>query len=306
MTTGVAAEAVATGLPGSGVAIAADGLGKRYGKAWALRECTFALPAGRVVALVGANGAGKSALLSVLAGVLAPTAGRVSLGKVVRRPIGGADGRVAFVAQDKPLYRQFSVADMLRLGGRLNEVWDQARARRWLERFDIPLNRPCGKLSGGQQAQVAFAVALGSRPSVLLLDEPLANLDPLARREVTAELLTEVADSGMTVLLSTHVVAELGGVADHLLLLDHGRLRLDGDLDELLAAHVRWIGPRSADPPVPGEVVHVRHTESQSQFLLRMPGGATAPVAEPPWTTRPVTLEDLVLAHLSTSKESAA
>jgi ABC-2 type transport system ATP-binding protein len=277
------------------IAVRAGALGKRYRRSWALRECSFELPAGRVAALVGANGAGKTTLLSVLAGLLTPDEGSVRTG-----------GRTAVVSQDKPVYKQFSPAEMLRLGRHLNLVWDQQRAQRWLERFEIPLDRPCGKLSGGQQAQVAFAVAIGSRPTVLMLDEPLANLDPLARREVMSELLSEVAETGMTVLLSTHVVTELGGVADHLLLLAHGRLLAGGDMDELLGRHVHCVGPRADAPPVPGEVVEAHHTDGQSTFLVRLSDGQPHPVLAEPWTTRPVTLENYVLAQLATTRKDGA
>ncbi|MEV8437203.1 ABC transporter ATP-binding protein [Actinosynnema sp. NPDC051121] len=286
----IAAEAV----DGAALAVRAQGLGKRYRAKWALRECAFELPAGRVAALVGANGAGKTTLMSVLAGLLDADEGSA-----------GAVGRVAFVSQEKPVYRNFSAADMLRLGARLNVVWDEARARRWLARFEIPLDRACGKLSGGMQAQVAFALALGSRPDVLMLDEPLANLDPLARREVTAELLGEVAETGMTVLLSTHVVAELSGVADYLLLLAHGRLLAGGDLDELLGRHVSYTGPRSDVPPALGTVVEARHLGNQSTFLVELPQGQPRPVVAGPWVERPPTLEDYVLAQLEATRKGA-
>ncbi len=287
MTTTVA-EPVDT----SAIAVRAQALGKRYRAKWALRDCTFTLPAGRVAALVGANGAGKTTLMSVLAGLLNADEGSA-----------GASGRVAFVSQEKPVYRNFTAADMLRLGGHLNVVWDQTRAVRWLERFEIPLDRVCGKLSGGQQAQVAFALAVGSRPAVLMLDEPLANLDPLARREVTAELLSEVDETGMTVLLSTHVVAELGGVADYLLLLAHGRLLAGGDLDDLLARHVTYAGPKSEEPPAAGRVVEARHRGNQSTFLVELPEGQPRPMVAEPWSVRPVTLEDYVLAQLAATRK---
>lgn len=274
------------------IAVRAQALGKRYRSKWALRECTFDLPEGRVAALVGANGAGKTTLMTVLAGLLDADEGSA-----------GAVGRVAFVSQEKPVYRHFTATDMLRLGARLNVVWDEARARRWLARFEIPLDKACGKLSGGQQAQVAFALAIGSRPTVLMLDEPLANLDPLARREVTAELLSEVAETGMTVLLSTHVVAELAGVADYLLLLAHGRLLAGGDLDDLLARHVGYTGPRSDAPPVPGAVVAARHTDNQSSFLVELPAGQPRPVVAGQWAERSPTLEDYVLAQLETTRK---
>ncbi|MEU4444077.1 ABC transporter ATP-binding protein [Actinosynnema sp. NPDC050801] len=279
-------------VDGTAIAVRAQALGKRYRGRWALRECTFDLPAGRVAALVGANGAGKTTLMTVLAGLLGADEGSA-----------GAVGRVAFVSQDKPVYRHFTAADMLRLGARLNVVWDESRARRWLARFEIPLDSACGRLSGGQQAQVAFALAIGSRPDVLLLDEPLANLDPLARREVTAELLGEVDETGMTVLLSTHIVAELSGVADYLLLLAHGRLLAGGDLDELLTGHVSYTGPRSDVPPALGDIVEARHSGAQSTFLVRLPEGQPRPVVAGPWVERPPTLEDYVLAQLEATRK---
>jgi ABC-2 type transport system ATP-binding protein len=274
----------------TGVALETRNLGKRYRKLWALKDFTVTLPANKVIALVGANGAGKSTLMSIAAGILPATEGEIRAG-----------GRVVLLSQDKPLYRSFSVADMLAFGRHLNTVWDQQRALSWLSRFEIPLDRPCGKLSGGQQTQVAMAVALGARPALLLLDEPLANLDPVARREVTGELLGEVADSDLTVVLSTHVVAELAGVGDHLLLLRDGRGALDGDVEELLSQHVRLVGPRSDQPPVDGHVVQRQDTERQSTFLVRTVLGPQTSVAAP-WQAQPVTLEDLVLAYLKTSR----
>jgi ABC-2 type transport system ATP-binding protein len=259
----------------------AVGLGKRYRTTWAIRDCGFELRPGRVTALVGSNGAGKTTLLSVLAGVIKPDEGTVS-----------DAGRVRFVAHDKPLYKRYTAPDMLVLGERLNRIWDQDKAEQWLRMFKVPTDRACGKLSAGQQAQVAIACALAAKPDLLLLDEPLSNLDPIVRRKVTAELLTEVADTNMTLVLSTHVISEISGVADEILLLSEGRLVLDGDLDELMAGHRRYVGPRSEQPPG-GEVVHASHHTQQSIFVVR-----NGPDAGEPWTTRPVTVEDLVLAHL--------
>ena len=277
----------------TGAAIETAGLGKRYRSLWALEDFTVSLPANKVIALVGANGAGKSTLMSIAAGILPATAGEIHV-----------NGRVVLLSQEKPLYRSFSVTDMLNFGRHLNRTWDQQRALNWLDRFEIPLDRPCGKLSGGQQTQVAMAVALGARPSVLLLDEPLANLDPVARRDVTGELLGEVADNDMTVVLSTHVVAELAGVGDHLLLLNHGRGKLDGDVEELLGQHARLTGPRADAPPVGGEVLQTQHTERQSTFVIRTLLGADTPVAEP-WKAQPITLEDLVLAYLKPNRSQS-
>ncbi|WP_042409554.1 ABC transporter ATP-binding protein [Streptacidiphilus carbonis] len=273
------------------IAVEAVDVSKRYRQVWALRECSFQLPANRIIALVGANGAGKSTLMSIISGLLPATGGSVR-----------AAGRVAILAQDKPLYRDFSVADMLRFGRSTNRVWDQQRALSWLARFEVPLDRPCGRLSGGQRAQVALAVTLGTRPRLLLLDEPLSNLDPVARTEVTGELMAEAADSDMTVMLSTHIVAELSGVSDHLLLLASGRPVLTGDVDDLLAAHTRLSGPRADRPPSPGTVVASQHTDRQSTFIVRTPCTAPAtPVVAPGWSSQPLSLEDLVFTYLKSS-----
>jgi ABC-2 type transport system ATP-binding protein len=220
---------------------------------------------------------------------------------------GAVDGgsRVAILAQDKPLYRDFTVTDMLHFGRSTNRMWDQRRALSWLTRFDIPLDRRCGKLSGGQKAQVALAVALGSRPSVLLLDEPLANLDPVARTDVTGELLAETADGDMTVMLSTHIVAELSGVGDHLLLLDAGRPVLVGEVDRLLAEHVRFTGPRADRPPTPGTILEAQHADRQSTFVVQLPDAAPAPaVVAPGWTATTVSLDQLIVTHLRASSRA--
>ena len=283
------------------IAVRGTDVGRYYrhwrGGTWALRHCDVSLPPGRIAALVGANGAGKTTLLRLLAGVLAPSEGSVAIDPN-RRDVPVA-GRVSFVAQDKPLYRRFTVNDMLRFGAHLNRLWDRKTATDWLDRFDIPRTGQCGRLSGGQQSQVALAIALGARPSVLLLDEPLSVLDPLARREVMGALLNIAADAGMTVVLSTHVVTDLVGVADHLLLLAAGRLLVDGDIDTLLARHVRYIGPRSDTPPVTGDVVRATHTERQSTFLVHRAAGTPEPPVAEPWLARPVTLEEFVLAQLT-------
>src|SRR5690349_8472150 len=288
------------------IAVEARDVSKRYGTLWALRECSFRLPAGRIIALVGANGAGKSTLMSIVSGVMSATSGSLFVtGQAVRRGDGGS--RVAILAQDKPLYRDFTVADMLRFGRSTNRVWDQRRALSWLERFDVPLDRRCSKLSGGQKAQVALAVALGSRPDVLLLDEPLANLDPVARTEVTAELLAETADSDMTVMLSTHIVAELSGVGDHLLLLDAGRPVLTGDVEHLLTRHLRFTGPRADQPPTPGTILRAEHADRQSSFVVQLPDGAVAPaIVAPGWTAQAISLDELIITHLKRTKLEAA
>ncbi len=213
----------------------ATGLGKRYGRTWALRECTLAIPAGHVTALVGPNGAGKTTLLNLAVGLTAPSAGEVTVlgGRLPGSP-GALDG-IAFVAQDTPLYRTMSVADMLHLTRNLTRRFDQHYAQARLAELAIPLKRKAGKLSGGQQAQLALTLALARRPRLLVLDEPVAMLDPIARHDFMATVLAAAAADGVSVLLSSHVLTELERVADYLILLSQGRIRLAGEVGDLLA-----------------------------------------------------------------------
>ena len=215
----------------------ASGLGKRYGSIWALRECTLAVPAGYVTALVGPNGAGKSTLLNMAVGLTTPSAGDVTV--LGGRPPGSAaalDG-IAFVAQDTPLYKNLSAADLMHLTGKLTRGFDQPYARTRLGELGIPLNRKAGKLSGGQQAQLALTLALARRPRLLVLDEPVAMLDPIARHDFMATVMTAMAADGVSVLLSSHVLAELERVAGYLILLSRGQVRLAGRVEDLLATH---------------------------------------------------------------------
>ena len=215
--------------------IETSGLGKRYGSTWALRECSLAIPAGHVAALVGPNGAGKSTLLNLAVGLAAPSAGGVSV--LGGRPAGSPaalDG-IAFVAQDTPLYKNLSVADMVYVTRNLNRRFDQSHAKARLAELGIPLQRRAGKLSGGQQAQVALTLALARRPQLLVLDEPVAMLDPVARHDFMDTVLTAASADGVSVLLSSHVLAELERVASYLVLLSRGQLRLAGEVKDLLA-----------------------------------------------------------------------
>lgn len=285
----------------SDVALRTDGLGKRYGRrTWALRGCTLTLPRGRIIALVGANGAGKTTLLHLAIGLLKPTEGAVSMfGQPVRmdRPAGLA--QVGFVAQDHPLYRGFTVADLLHVGRSLNPGWDQATAQRRLTDLDIPLGRKVGQLSGGQQAQVALTLALAKQPRMLVLDEPVASLDPLARREFMKGLVDAVAGGDLTVLLSSHVVAELERVCDHLVLLHDGRVRLAGEIDELVDGHRLLVGPRCEAPDGIDGVIAATHGQRHSNLLVRQPVDTPT---HPRWQAHPVSLEDLVLAYLEHSQ----
>ena len=278
--------------------IETSGLGKRYGSTWALRECTLAIPAGRVVALVGPNGAGKTALLNLTVGLTAPTTGIATV--LGGRPAGSPaalDG-IAFVAQNTPLNRNLSVADMLHLTRNLNRRFDQHYARTRLGELGIPLNRRAGKLSGGQQAQLALTLALARRPRLLVLDEPMAMLDPLARHDFMATVMTAVADGSVSVVLSSHVLAELERVADYLVLVSRGMVQVAGEVDDLLASHRVLAGP-AAEAGRCAErlnVVHARRGGIQAHLLVRSSGQA-GPVPRG-WEVHPVSLEELTLAYL--------
>ena len=276
--------------------VEASGLGKRYGGTWALRDCSLAIPAGRVAALVGPNGAGKTTLLNLAVGLVTPTAGRVTV--LGGRPAGSlaALGGIAFVAQDTPLYRNLSAVDMLHLTRNLNWHFDQQSAEARLTELGIPLNRKAGRLSGGQQAQLALTLALARRPRLLVLDEPVAMLDPIARHDFMASVLTAMADDGVSVVLSSHVLAELERVADYLILLSRGRVQLAGEVDDLLASHRMLTGPAvEADSYAERPVVHLRRGEAQAHLLVR--ATADDPV-RPGWEAHPVGLEELALAYL--------
>jgi ABC-2 type transport system ATP-binding protein len=276
--------------------IDARGLGKRYGRKWALTDCTLEIPSGHVVGLVGPNGAGKSTLLNLAVGLLSPTAGTIGvLGEV---PANGPEelGRVGFVAQDTPTYSGLSVADHLRLGAHLNPTWDQQAAESRVSQLGLDPHQRAGKLSGGQRAQLALTLAVAKRPELLILDEPVASLDPLARREFLQILMETVAEHDVSVVLSSHLVADLERVCDYLVVLVASRLQLAGPVDELLAEHHRLIGERR-DParmPANQEVIESSHTERQSTFLIR----TSDPILDPAWTVEDVGLEDLVLAYM--------
>ncbi|MFI2036350.1 ABC transporter ATP-binding protein [Streptomyces bottropensis] len=276
----------------TGTAMEAAALGKKFGwrkGGWALRDCTLRLPRGRVCALVGPNGAGKSTLLAHAAGLLRPTEGAIS---VLGTTPAAARERIAYVAQHKPLYPQLTVGETLRLGHELNpRRWDAAVAGRVVDEGGLSRVAKIRSLSGGQRTRVALALALGKRPELLLMDEPMADLDPLARHQLMGTLLADNAEHGTTVVMSSHVVAELEGSCDHLFLVGAGRVRLAGPLEEILAAHTLVTGP--AGDLAPHTVVESRTTGRQLTALIR-PQGPVGPglqSAEP-------TLEELVLAHL--------
>jgi ABC-2 type transport system ATP-binding protein len=278
--------------------IETTGLGKRYGSTWALRECTLAIPQGSLAALVGPNGAGKTTLMHMSVGLAVPSAGTVTV--LDGQPAGSAaalDG-IAFVGQDAPMYKNLSTGDMLHLTKNLNRSFDLQYARARLAQLGIPLKRKSGKLSGGQQAQLALTLALARRPRLLILDEPLAMLDPLARHDFMATVMAAMADDGVSVLLSSHALAELERVADYLVLLSGGTVRLDGEVEDLLARHRVLTGPAAEADAYSKRlnVILARHAEAQAHLLVRS-GEIPEPVA-PGWETHPVSLEELVMSYL--------
>jgi ABC-2 type transport system ATP-binding protein len=275
----------------------ARGLGKRYGRRWALSECTLDIPAGHVVGLVGPNGAGKTTLLNLAGGLLQPTSGSIEV--LGGRP--GASpaqlGKVGFVAQDTPTYAALSVAEHLRLGARLNPGWDAALAEERIERVGLDPSRRAGKLSGGQRAQLALTLGIAKRPELLILDEPVAALDPLARREFLQGLMEAAAEHELSVVLSSHLVADLERVCDYLIVLVDSRVQVAGEVEELLATHHLLTGPRRDPATLPADqhVISASHTDRQSTLLVR----TDAPIHDPAWTVGQVSLEDLVLAYMS-------
>jgi ABC-2 type transport system ATP-binding protein len=288
----------------SSIALETSQLGKRYGSVWALRDCTVAVPRGRITALVGPNGAGKTTLLHLAVGLLRPSAGSVRVcGFDPCRQPRQMLPRVGFVAQDHPLYKGFTVHDTLTFGHKLNPRWDDDLAQVRLARLGIPLDFRVGKLSGGQQAQAALMVALAKRPELLLLDEPVASLDPLARRDFLRTLHQAAAAHGLTVVLSSHIVADLERVCDYLIILSAARVALADDIAQIQRTHRLVVAPWGTPPPA-GEDVVVAEVESdtrQTALLVR----AREPISAPGWQAREATLEEIVLAYLGQSAETA-
>jgi ABC-2 type transport system ATP-binding protein len=288
------------------LALQARGLGKRYGSTWALQDVELAVPEGRVIALVGPNGAGKTTLLHLAMGLTVPTAGEVRLQGGLAAGGLAALGTVGFVAQDAALYPNLSVADTIHLARNLNTGFDVDRAQARIAELDFPLDRKVDKLSGGQRAQVALTLALAKRPRLLILDEPLSSLDPLARHDFMAALMAAVAEDGITVLYSSHVVSELERVSDYLIVLAGGRVQLAGEVEDALDTHWLYTGPvAEADQIASGlPVVRDRRAEAQAYLLVRTDG----PHAEPPdgWEANRVGLEELVLAYLRKPRTTVA
>ncbi|WP_329219342.1 ABC transporter ATP-binding protein [Streptomyces sp. NBC_01485] len=277
-------------------AIEARGLGRKYRRGWALRDCSFRLPAGRICGLVGPNGAGKTTLMAIAANLLEPTTGTLRVFGAAPESA-EATRRTAFLAQEKPLFRRFTVAETLRMGRELNPGWDQRAAENIVRAGNVPFDAKIGTLSGGQRTRVAFAVSFGKRPDLLLLDEPMSDLDPLVRHELMGTLLAEAAERGTTVLMSTHMLAELENTCDYLLVISGGGLRLAGEVDELRTAHAVLTGVHT-DGQTPPElayhtVVETRVSGRQFTSLVRPDGPAVGP-----WQASTPNLEELLLSYL--------
>src|SRR5690348_15877838 len=248
-------------------AIETRGLGKRYGRTWALRGCDLAIPAGQVTALAGPNGAGKTTLLRILAGLTTPTAGTATvLGAAPGSP--QARAAVSAVDQTVPLYRHLRVADQLAAARALNDQWDAELAGQRLSALGVAASARVGKLSGGQQAQLALTMALARRPRLLLLDEPLASLDPLALQDVLGWLMTCVAEDGLSVVFSSHVIAELERIASYLVVLSAGRIQVAATVDSLLGTHLALTGPADAVDDLYGQVEIVTAQRAGRQALV--------------------------------------
>ncbi len=281
--------------------IETDGLGKRYGDLWALRNCTLALPGGAAVALVGPNGAGKTTLLQLLVGLLRPTEGRAHV--CGHSPFDQAAlvlPMVAFVAQDQPLYANLTGAEHFTLGRRLNPRWNDLQVRERLHQLRIPLDRPVGRLSGGQRSQVALALSLAKQADLVVLDEPLASLDPLARQEFLQTLMEAKVDSRSTVLLSSHIVGGLERVCDFLVILATANVQIAVGIDEALATHRRLVGPSSALPSLSRlyPVIFSTETSREATAVIR----TDTEIFDPDWESQPLSLEEIVLAYLSRSR----
>ncbi len=297
-----------TGDAAAVAAVQTTRLGRRYGQVWGLRDCTLEVPAGAIAGLVGPNGAGKTTLLQMIIGLLKPTEGQASVfGQTSRAHAAATLARVSFVAQDHPLYRDFSVADMLRLGRAMNPGWDQGLAQARMTALGIPPRRKVRALSGGQQAQVSLTMALAKRAPLLVLDEPVSSLDPIARLEFMRDVMAATADTGLTVLIASHVVSELERLCDWLIVLTAGHVRLAGPVDDLLAAHRLLTVPRATqDAELPGHCIDRADSDRHSTALVRADPAGLAALDHPGWQADPVGFEQLVLAYLQRPPAASA
>jgi len=286
-------------------AIQTKGLGKRYGSFWALENCDISVPEGSVSALVGPNGAGKSTLLKILVGLSKASTGESSVLK--RAPVQHEDflSDIGYLAQEIPLYKNLNAAEHITMGQHLNKRFDEQHMTERLKELKIPLDRPVGKLSGGMRAQVALALALAKKPKLLLLDEPVAALDPLARHDFLSSLAQAVADGGLTVVMSSHLLADLERVSDHVIVLASGQTQLCDDIETVLHEHKLLVGPRaeSKDLAESVQIIHETHTAKQSTLLVRLSKSAKVPNG---WQQHEPNIEEIILAYMGQAQEGDA
>ncbi|HTR69376.1 MAG TPA: ABC transporter ATP-binding protein [Mycobacteriales bacterium] len=285
-------------------AVEAAQLAKRYGNKWALRDCTLSIPQGRVVGLVGPNGAGKTTLLHLAVGLLTPNVGSIEV--LGEPPAAGPEAlaRVGFLAQDSPAYARLTVAQHLAMGRWLNPSWDEAFACQRIDELGLDRRQRAGSLSGGQRAQLALTLAVAKRPQLLILDEPVASLDPLARREFLQTLMDVVARDGVGVVMSSHLVEDLERVCDYFVVLVASRVALADDVEDILASHRRLSGPRREATSLPRDltIIDESHTDRQATFIVR----GRNPLVGPEWTVTPIGLDDLVLAYMKQARGRTA
>jgi ABC-2 type transport system ATP-binding protein len=275
------------------------GLGRRYRKKWGLRDCSLNVPRGSITGLIGPNGAGKSTLLRLSAGLSRPTTGTVSLFGQTVRPNGTEHlSRIGYFDQLRPLYGGLSVEETLLFGKKFNSIWDNHAALAWLNESKVPLSERVNRLSLGQQALVALALCVGKSPDLLILDEPVANLDPLARRQLLEMLLATVAERDTTVFLSSHIISELEPVCDRLIILSASSVRVSGTVEWFLTSHRVVTGNRSEPLPNGIAVLSRRDAERQTTLLIREDAGSVGR----PWQVHEPELDEIVLAYLSMSQ----
>ncbi len=283
-------------------ALEANQLGKCYGKHWALRNCTLHIPQGCIAGLVGLNGAGKTTLLHLAVGLLKPTEGTLDVLGISSQNTASLLSHIGFVSQERSLYRYFTVGDTLTMGKKLNPRWDETRAHKLLERLKLPWKQVIGKLSGGQQAQIALVMALAKRPEILFLDEPFAHVDPLVKRELTTILMETAVEQPLTIVVSSHIVSDLENICDYFIILTPSQVKLAESTEQMGALHKRLIGPREGFESIARShaVIQASHTGRQSIALVR----TTLPITDPAWQIKDVSLEDIVLAYLASQEHS--
>jgi ABC-2 type transport system ATP-binding protein len=284
-------------------AVNTTGLGKRYGSFWALKDCSISVPVGSVSALVGPNGAGKTTLLKLLIGLSSPNVGTSTvLGK---KPTQSKDfiAEVGYLAQEIPLYKQFNTNDHIAMGARLNERWDESLIRKRIRELGIPFDLAVGKLSGGQRAQVALALALAKKPKILLLDEPVAALDPLARVDFLSSLAQAVADAegDLTVIMSSHLLSDLERICDHIIILAAGKTQVCDGIENVLKTHKLLIGSRQDMPSTQTNYTIVQETHSSRQTTLVVRQGS-GKINEPHFKVHDANIEDVILAYMEQDK----